>query len=51
MGFGGVIALGCSVGQGVTAFSTLAYSGPVTLLAIVIGCIFAIRQLLAGFEP
>jgi hypothetical protein len=51
MGFGGVIALGCSVGQGVSAFSTLAYSGPVTLLAIVIGCIVAIRQLLAGFEP
>ena len=51
MGFGGVIALGCSVGQGVSAFSTLAFSGPVTLLAIVIGCIVAIRQLLAGFEP
>ena len=51
MGFGGVIAVGCSIGQGVTAFSTLAYSGPVTLLAIVAGCILAIRQLLAGFEP
>jgi uncharacterized membrane protein YedE/YeeE len=51
MGFGGVIALGCSIGQGVSAFSTLAFSGPVTLLAIVIGCIGAIRQLLAGFEP
>lgn len=51
MGFGGVIALGCSIGQGVSAFSTLAFSGPVTLLAIVIGCIVAIRQLLAGFEP
>ena len=51
MGFGGVIALGCSVGQGVSAFSTLAFSGPTTLIAIVIGCIIAIRQLLAGFEP
>ncbi len=51
MGFGGVVALGCSVGQGVSAFSTLAFSGPVTLLAIVLGCIVAIRQLLAGFEP
>ena len=37
MGTGGVIALGCSIGQGLTAMSTLSLSAPVTLLAIVIG--------------
>jgi uncharacterized membrane protein YedE/YeeE len=51
MGFGGAIAVGCSVGQGISAFSTLSYSGPVTLACIVIGCMISIRQLLAGFEP
>lgn len=51
MGVGGVVALGCSIGQGVSAFSTLAYSAPVTLLAIIAGSVFGIRQILAGFEP
>lgn len=51
MGFGGVIALGCSIGQGISAFATLAYSGPVTLVSIAVGCIIAIRQLVAGFAP
>jgi len=51
MGIGGIIAIGCSIGQGVSAFSTLAYSAPVTLAAIVAGAIFGIRQLLAGFAP
>jgi len=51
MGAGGIIAIGCSIGQGVSAFSTLAYSAPVTLAAIVAGAIFGIRQLLAGFAP
>ncbi len=51
MGIGGVIAVGCSIGQGVSAFSTLAYSAPITLAAIVIGAILGIRHLLAGFAP
>ena len=51
MGFGGVIAMGCSIGQGVSAFSTLAISGPITLAAIVIGSILAIRQILMGYQP
>ena len=37
MGVGGVLAVGCSVGQGLTAFSTLAYSAPVVLGAIFLG--------------
>jgi uncharacterized protein len=51
MGIGGVIALGCSVGQGVTGFATLAWSGPVTLVAIVCGALFGLHRLIAGFQP
>lgn len=35
MGFGGVVAMGCTVGQGITGFSTLALGSIVTFLAIV----------------
>jgi uncharacterized protein len=51
MGIGGVIALGCTIGQGLTAFSTLTYSAPVTLAAIVIGAIIGLRRLVSGFQP
>jgi uncharacterized membrane protein YedE/YeeE len=51
MGIGGVVALGCSVGQGVSAFATLAWSGPVTLAAIVVGAVFGLRRLIGGFQP
>ena len=37
MGFGGVVAMGCTVGQGITGFSTLALGSIVTFLAIVGG--------------
>ncbi|WP_306418081.1 YeeE/YedE family protein [Albidovulum aquaemixtae] len=51
MGIGGTIALGCSIGQGVTAMSTLAFSAPVTLGAILIGALFGLRRLIQGFQP
>lgn len=51
MGVGGVTALGCSVGQGVSAFATLAWSGPVTLAAIAVGAMFGLRRLIGGFQP
>lgn len=51
MGVGGVVALGCSVGQGVSAFATLAWSGPVTLAAIGVGAVFGLRRLIGGFQP
>jgi hypothetical protein len=51
MGIGGVVAMGCSVGQGVTGFATLAWSGPVTLIAIASGALFGLRHLIAGFQP
>jgi len=35
MGFGGVTAMGCTVGQGITGVSTLALGSIVTFLAIV----------------
>lgn len=51
MGIGGVIAMGCSVGQGVTAFATLAYSAPVTLAAICGGAVLGLNHLIRGFQP
>lgn len=50
MGIGGVLALGCSIGQGLTAFSTLALSAPVVLLSIFIGATIGLRQLVQGFS-
>lgn len=37
MGFGGVLALGCTVGQGITGVSTLALGSILTLIAIIFG--------------
>jgi uncharacterized membrane protein YedE/YeeE len=37
MGFGGVIALGCTIGQGVTGMSTLALGSAITLFTIIFG--------------
>jgi hypothetical protein len=51
MGVGGVIAMGCSVGQGVTGLATLAWSGPVTLAAIGLGAWLGLRQLIGGYQP
>lgn len=51
MGAGAVIAMGCTVGQGLTAFSVLAISAPVTFLAIFAGAALGLRQLIEGFSP
>lgn len=51
MGPGAILALGCSVGQGISAFSVLAFSAPVTLATIFAGAALGLRQLIAGFEP
>ncbi|MGH1578871.1 YeeE/YedE family protein [Planktotalea sp.] len=50
MGVGAVVASGCTVGQGISAFSLLSYSAPVTLLSIFAGCAFGLRQLIEGFQ-
>jgi uncharacterized membrane protein YedE/YeeE len=37
MGFGGVLAIGCTVGQGITGMSTLAFGSLLTLISIIFG--------------
>lgn len=37
MGFGGVLSMGCTIGQGITGFSTLALGSILTFIAIVLG--------------
>jgi len=51
MGPGAILAVGCSVGQGISAFSVLAYSAPVAFGAIFAGAAFGLRQLITGFAP
>ena len=51
MGVGAVVAVGCSIGQGLSAFSVLAYSAPITLLCIMAGAAVGLRQLILGFSP
>jgi len=43
MGFGGVTALGCTIGQGLTGISTLAVGSILTFGAIVAGCVAAVK--------
>jgi len=37
MGFGGVLALGCTIGQGITGMSTLALGSILTFISIIFG--------------
>ncbi len=48
MGIGGVTALGCTIGQGISAFSTLAYSAPVALIGIFCGAWLGLHFLIHG---
>jgi uncharacterized membrane protein YedE/YeeE len=48
MGFGGILALGCTIGQGVSAFSLLAVSVPVTMFSIGFGAKLGLAWLLEG---
>ncbi|MFC4667035.1 YeeE/YedE family protein [Seohaeicola nanhaiensis] len=50
MGAGAVIALGCTVGQGLSAMSVLALSAPLTICAIFAGAALGLRQLIEGFR-
>lgn len=43
MGFGGVTALGCTIGQGITGLSTLALGSILTLASIIAGCYATLR--------
>lgn len=43
MGFGGVLALGCSIGQGITGMSTLALGSLMALISIMFGCALTLK--------
>ncbi len=44
MGFGGVLSLGCTIGQGVTGMSTLALGSLIAAVSICLGCAFALKM-------
>jgi uncharacterized membrane protein YedE/YeeE len=48
MGSGGVLALGCTIGQGVTGLSTLAVGSLIALVSIIAGGVFGMKYLEAG---
>jgi hypothetical protein len=48
MGFGGVVALGCTIGQGISGMSTLALSAPLALGGIIAGAVIGLRYLETG---
>ncbi|THF62880.1 YeeE/YedE family protein [Pseudothauera nasutitermitis] len=43
MGFGGVTAVGCTIGQGISGLSTLAVGSILTSVAIVLGCALTMK--------
>jgi len=45
MGIGGVMALGCTVGQGISGVSTLAAGSFLTFMAIALGGVFGVKAL------
>lgn len=51
MGVGAVVAVGCSIGQGLSGFSVLSFSAPITLFFILVGAAIGLRQLIVGFSP
>lgn len=50
MGFGAVLAAGCSIGQGLSAMSSLSITAPLVAAAIWLGAWVGLRQLILGFE-
>lgn len=51
MGVGGVTAMGCTFGQGVSGLSTLSLMSFVAVLSIVIGAVCALKLQAASIEP
>ncbi|HJO73869.1 MAG TPA: YeeE/YedE family protein, partial [Rhodospirillales bacterium] len=45
MGTGGVLSLGCTVGQGITGMSTLAFGSLIALLSIIVGGVYGLKYL------
>ncbi|MBR0764429.1 YeeE/YedE family protein [Bradyrhizobium japonicum] len=48
MGIGGIMSMGCTIGQGLSAFSTLAVSAPVTMVAIACGARLGLEFTMTG---
>ena len=48
MGTGGILAFGCTIGQGVSAFSVLALSAPIVLASIALGARVGLAVLVEG---
>ncbi|MCC0016800.1 MAG: YeeE/YedE family protein [Rhodobiaceae bacterium] len=48
MGIGGVFAMGCTVGQGLTGVSTMALTAPVVLVSIALGARLGLAHLVEG---
>jgi len=48
MGTGGVMALGCTIGQGITGMSTLAVGSVIALASILLGGVFGMKYLEEG---
>ena len=48
MGIGGVFAMGCTIGQGVTGFSTLALSAPIAFASILLGARLGLSWMVEG---
>lgn len=48
MGIGGVIALGCTVGQGITGMSTLAAGSLIALISIIVGGLLGLKYMEEG---
>ncbi len=51
MGFGAVLALGCTIGQGISAFALFSLGAPLTFVSIYLGASLGLRQLITGFGP
>jgi uncharacterized membrane protein YedE/YeeE len=48
MGIGGIMSMGCTIGQGLSAFSTLAVSAPIAMLAIACGARLGLEFTMTG---
>lgn len=48
MGIGAAFALGCSIGQGISAMSVLSLSAPLVVVSIIAGAALGLRQIMFG---
>jgi len=48
MGFGGVTALGCTIGQGVSGMATLSLGAPIVVAGIIVGGLVGLHSMISG---